>query len=432
MTGSQPPASTPGNQLQTGRGRRRRRHRLFALGTLGLLLAGQELAFRALFPLPEVTGFNRARYQLLARGDSRSRSIVQRGLVYDRLRFESQPDGFSEVHHLNLYGFRGSDFAIEPPKSGRRILVIGDSVTEGQGAPESGTISNSFARLLARDGDRAEVINLGVVAASLYQLLPLARDSIALLKPTDVILVLTANDLPAPPYPGDFDRPAPAFRRTAELWWVPRVVELFARIAQQEPIYRRWPHASVPFFLPVPDPANPWSRVKDRPPELDPALYQAMTAGRMNPWLMEQSNALPGMLAHDFDRAGGSPSRYLRRVAELCGTAQARLVVAYVPFCGVTSARYEPSLVKLGMAPSVAHGLATDPIYRRQNAMLAAVCRELNLPLADTTAALVHAEGAGTPQYWSYDTHPRPAGYATIARSIHGVWRQAAGPRRGG
>ena len=60
--------------------------------------------------------------------------MLERGLVYDRLLVESQADGFSETHGLNLYGFRGRDFAIHPSPGQRRVLLLGDSVTEGMGA----------------------------------------------------------------------------------------------------------------------------------------------------------------------------------------------------------------------------------------------------------------------------------------------------------
>jgi lysophospholipase L1-like esterase len=396
------------------------------------LLVGQEGCFRVLFPLPEVTGFNRVRYQILARGDPRSRSLLERGLVYDRLRFESEPDGFSEVHQLNLYGFRGSDFAIAPPGYGRRILVVGDSVVEGPGAPDSATLPSAFARRLARDGVRAEVINLGVAGAQLHHSVPLARDAIALLKPTDVIFVLSSNDVPAPPYPKELDLPAPRFRRSEGLWWMPRGVELVLRLANHEPIYRRWPHAAVPIFFPVPDPSNPWTRVKERPPKLDPALHRAMTEGKLNPWIIEQPEATPLMLSHDFARAGGSPRLYLNRVAASCRSANARLIVAYVPFSGVASRRYAPSLVKLGMDRTVAEALATDPRYRGQNAILAEVCHELRLPLADTTESLTRVEAEGTQLYWDFDGHPRPAGYAVIAQHIYDVWRRSDRAGRNG
>ena len=126
-----------------------------------------------------------------------------------------------------------------------------------------------------------------------------------------------------------------------------------------------------------------------------------MMAGTLNPWLKAQSDDLPGQLGHDFAK-GGSPVRHLTRIAEVCKSVGSRLMVAYVPFCGVVSRRYVPSLVELGMDRTTAEALAVDPIYRRQNRVTTGVCTSLELPLADATADLVQAEAAGVPQYWTY------------------------------
>ncbi len=99
------------------------------------------------------------------------------------------------------------------------------------------------------------------------------------------------------------------------------------------------------------------------------------------------------------------------------------MTIAYVPFCAVVNRRYVDPLVKLGMDRATAEAMSVDPIYRRQNQLMAEVCRSLGLPLVDATEDLVRADAAGTPQYWSFDTHPRPAGYATIARCIHRTLR---------
>jgi lysophospholipase L1-like esterase len=401
------------------------RHWWLKLAVLIFLLVAQEFIYRPIFPLPEVTGFNRIHYQLLAADDSRTRPIRQRGLAYDRLRFQSQPDGFSFIHRLNLYGFRGDDFTIAPPRRRRRILFVGDSVVEGQGAPESATISAVFSRLLQRDGKPADIINLGVVAASLNELTPLARDSVAVLKPTDVVLVLFANDLPAPRYQDAFDQRAPILRSRSRLAR-PRVLELLMRLVYDQPIYRRWPpHPVLPFFLPVPDSTNPWTGAIERPIELDRNLYKAMIGGKVNPWLWHQAKAIPAMLSHDFLEGDGSPAAHLKAIARWCKVGNAHLVVSYVPFCGVTSERYAPSLVKMGMEQSIAQALVSDPIYRRQNDLLVRLTRDQNLPFADTTEALKQAEAEGIPQYWNFDTHPRPSGYATIARRIYDVWQHA-------
>ncbi|HKM56828.1 MAG TPA: hypothetical protein VJY33_25710 [Isosphaeraceae bacterium] len=176
---SQPLEPAPCNPSVTiGDHVRRRPVWLFPALTLTLIAVGQEALFRSLFPFPEVAGFNRISYQMTAQGHPKLRAMLERGLVYDRLLVESEPDGHSEIHGLNVYGFRGRDFAIDPSPGRRRLLLIGDSVTEGMGAPDSATIACQLERLLARDGDRAEVINLGVIAATLNHTMVLARDAI--------------------------------------------------------------------------------------------------------------------------------------------------------------------------------------------------------------------------------------------------------------
>ena len=222
---------------------------------------------------------------------------------------------------MNLYGFRGPDFTIDPPSGRRRILLIGDSVTEGMGAPDSGTIVRQCERLLACEGDPAEVINLGVISATLAHVTILARDATFLLHPTDVVLILYANDLPAPAYEPGFDLPGPSFPRWQETWWMPRVATLFGRFVHDEPIYRRWPHAPIRFFAPVPDLANPWSDLARPHVGLEPDLFREMKAGTLNPWL-RGSRGHAADAAHDFSQ-GGSPERHLRRIAQVCDSVGA-------------------------------------------------------------------------------------------------------------
>jgi lysophospholipase L1-like esterase len=388
-----------------------------AASVVAVLAGAQELVFRAMFPLPEVVGFNRILYQKLAGAHPALQETLTRGLVYDRLLVQSAPDGFSETHRLNLYGFRGADFTLAPPADRRRILLIGDSITEGQGAAESGTIDAELRRLAARNRLPWEIVNLGVIGADLPELTALARDAIPLLNPRTVAVILYANDLPAPGYPARLDRPGPPFHRRRAPWWFPRAAELIGRVARGVPIYRRWPHRPVPIFAAVPDPSNPWGAWSAPPPHVDLALYRAMRAATLNPWLEGQSRALPGMLAHDFS-TGGSPVRFLARMQAVAAATGARLLVAYVPVAGVVHARYAPALIELGMAPAIAEALHRDPVYRGQNRLLADVCSALGLVFADATDDLVQAEAAGIPQYWPFDIHPRPAGYATIARRI--------------
>ncbi|OJW18959.1 MAG: hypothetical protein BGO49_18125 [Planctomycetales bacterium 71-10] len=411
----EPVASAP----RPARGPSRRRLWLFRILTLLTLAAGQEALFRLVFPRPEVVGFNRIHYQQMAQSHPQIGKAMGRGLVYDRLLIESRPDGFAEVHDLNAYGFRGPDFRADPDPARRRILVIGDSVVEGEGVGDRSTITAEWSRLLAGEGTPAEVINLGVIAASLPHLWILTRDAVNLLHPADVVVAIYPNDLPAPSEPSLLTAPAKTFARTPADYR-PWLVDLAERAIYEEPIHRRWFHPAIRFFAPVPDGTNPWS-ARDRPDGLKPELYEDMKAGRLNPWLWHQSQDAPRQLAHDF-ATGGSPVHFLERMHDTCRAAGARMMVAYTPFCGIVHPRYASALVELGMDPATASALATDPKYRGQNRVMADVCRELGLPLADATADLEAAE-AVAPQYWPYDTHPNADGYATIARRIHETWK---------
>jgi hypothetical protein len=91
---------------------------VFALAVASALATAQELAFRGVFCVPKVAGFNRIHYQRMDGVHPSFGAALKRGLVYDRLLFESEPDGFAEVHNLNLYGFRTHDFAIDPRAPG--------------------------------------------------------------------------------------------------------------------------------------------------------------------------------------------------------------------------------------------------------------------------------------------------------------------------
>ncbi len=393
---------------------------LFRLVTLLVLVAGQEALFRIMFPRPEVVGFNRIHYQQMAQSHPQFSKAMERGLVYDRLLMESRPDGFAEIHDLNMYGFRGPDFRVDPDPARRRILVVGDSVVEGEGVGDDETITAEWSRILAREGTPAEVVNLGVVAASLPHLWILTRDAVNLLHPADVVVSLYCNDLPAPDDPKLLQAPTETFPRVPADRR-PRIVDLIDRAIYEKPIHRRWFHPTIRFFSPVPDGTNPWSGDVPKPESLRADLYEDMKAARIIPWLYAQSRDMPRLLSHDFS-TGGSPVEFLRRMRDVCRAAGARMMVAYTPFCGVVHPRYAQTLIDLGMDPDEAAALAVDPKYRNQNRVTADACRELDLPLADSTPDLEAAE-AVAPQYWAYDSHPNARGYATVARRIHETWR---------
>ena len=98
-------------------------------------------------------------------------------------------------------------------------------------------------------------------------------------------------------------------------------------------------------------------------------------------------------------------------------------MVAYVPFCGVTHGRYATSLGKMGMEPSIAIAATTDSIYRRPERYACQVLsgRESQRSQIRQEALILCGETEGNAQSpGDFDTHPLPAGYATITHHIYG------------
>ncbi|MCX6709358.1 MAG: SGNH/GDSL hydrolase family protein, partial [Candidatus Woesearchaeota archaeon] len=69
------------------------------------------------------------------------------------------------IETVNSDGFRGRDYSIEKPKGVYRIIVLGDSFTEGFGVNDNETFSYCLEQMLNSlniSGKRFEVLNLGV------------------------------------------------------------------------------------------------------------------------------------------------------------------------------------------------------------------------------------------------------------------------------
>lgn len=419
--------SEPSRPGSPGRKISNRRRHLFVMVLLVAILVFQEVAFRLVFPIPETTRFNRIRYQLLAETDPRFQPLMKRGLVYDKIRFESSPDGWSHLHNLNRFGFRERDFAITPSPGRKRLLVVGDSVTEGQGAAASQTIPAQLGTLL---GNGYEVLNLGVVAATLDKVVQLSCDSTALLTPQTLVLVLNANDTVAPL--DQYKTPSITELRVMLAKIVqdeadnkaesrlPRFLAVVQRLVNQGPVYSRFFTKTIRYFAPTPDSTNPFKPDSPPLPGLKPELENAMRAGQLNPWLIQQSELMPNMIRTDLT-VRRSLELYLRVIQQMCQSLNVKFVLAYVPSHGTVHPRYAQPLMDLKMPESIARSLSTDPEYKMQAIQIKAMCDRLNIPFVDTTPALVAEEAKGQPQFWAYDSHPRPEGYSTIAKQIAGL-----------
>jgi hypothetical protein len=92
---------------------------------------------------------------------------------------------------INSLGLRGPELR---PKAGRRVAVFGDSFVFGTGVDEEHTFTTHLERLLRRQAEDADVVNLGVNGFSTDQELLLLQETVDRLRPDVVVLVMCDND----------------------------------------------------------------------------------------------------------------------------------------------------------------------------------------------------------------------------------------------
>jgi hypothetical protein len=390
---------------------------------LALALVLCEAAARLVFPVPEVSNFNRIAFtptgifggvDELSGADptpplGRSKT-PRRPLRNVLVAWGSEPDGREFSHALNLYGFRGPDFQVQPREGVRRVLFLGDSFTEGFGAQDDETLPVAFERL---SEEPTEALNLGIAGTQLPHYTRLARVAIPLLKPDVVFLVLYANDFPLRvKHEPRSDAFAPRWNR----WWTPRLFSTAAGLAEGDTpalFYHRGP---FPFFLPVPHPSNPMSQEPREPdPDVRPDIWRAMRWGQFNPFVRQGTMRMERELAQPLDEVSGGRS-YLTKLRGMAAGVGASLVATYVPLHVTVSDHYYPLCLDMGVRfgrPT----LVTDEYVRHQSD-LAGILGELGIPFVDPTDAMRAAEGGGQRLYVGYDPHLNAAGYRLLAEEL--------------
>jgi lysophospholipase L1-like esterase len=377
----------------------------------------QEIAFRWVLPVPEVRSFNRINYSLLHVYHTRLFEVRRKGLSNVKILWESEPDGFAFEHTLNLYGFRGPDFKIEPNTGRRRVVFVGDSYVEGCGAADADTLPEQFQHVLG-EGHPVEAINLGVLAIGFPEYVRIVRDSVPLLHPETVFLVTCWNDFPAPPLNEDETRAAAQFERLNP--WVPRAVQAIGLLREGMAVPRRWPSGPYPCFEAVPVRSNPLSA--GLPPRaIEPSILRAMERGKLNPWLWTSADMNNRVLEANFPKTGGI-GRHLAYLADVCRAQGSRLIVVYIPYHVATNDAYAAVQKNVLALPPDALLTLAHKVHDLQCSHLVEVTRSLNIPFLDTTEAFVQAEQTQGHVFWPVDGHCTAAGYRLIADACARCW----------
>lgn len=101
----------------------------------------------------------------------------------------------------NSGGFRGREFAAEPPPGTLRIAVAGDSFTMGDGVVEEEAYPHVLEEILHERGcGPVEVLNFGLAGLNVHQVARRARKLGDLYHPHILVYGMTANDIEGPSY----------------------------------------------------------------------------------------------------------------------------------------------------------------------------------------------------------------------------------------
>jgi lysophospholipase L1-like esterase len=109
----------------------------------------------------------------------------------------------------NSHGFRDREFAFDKPAGTLRIVMLGDSFTEGWGVPERDTFSKRIERRYNEQGIKTEVINTGVGNYNTIQEVELFLTDAYRYHPDIVVLNFVFNDAEPVPH----ERPPSFFMR---------------------------------------------------------------------------------------------------------------------------------------------------------------------------------------------------------------------------
>ena len=103
---------------------------------------------------------------------------------------------FHYIQRVNHVGLRGEDFNVEKAVDTYRILMLGDSFTNGRGVRDDETFSALLEESLSTAGRKVQVLNAGVDSYSpILSYRQLATNFGALLDPDLVVLNFDMSDL---------------------------------------------------------------------------------------------------------------------------------------------------------------------------------------------------------------------------------------------
>jgi len=378
-----------------------------------VLFAFQELLFRFVFPLPEISNFNRINYSMLVRDASEEQTLSLSNAAFT---WASVPDGAEFVHHLNLYGFRDKTWSV---KGGKRVMFVGDSFVEGFMAADDETIPRGFESAARAYGEELETINLGTGASGIADYLDVIRDAVPIFQPQTVVLVIYAND-----FGGDktaikqLDTDTTAKRTNP---YIPRLYSVIAGLVRGDSVATHWP--KKPFlFLPTAgsgrSPLHDEAFVERIGSFVSPEILESMKEGMFNPFVVNEYTNYEAFLSRPTELP-----RIVEATKNYIEAQGSKLVVVHIPYKGQVSDHYREYTKQYDENKAPA-SLMGDK-YQLHASLLAAECTRLGVPFLDMNDFLRKRETGGERMYWDYDEHMKAAAYLATGEEIYRFWSSA-------
>lgn len=369
------------------------------------VLLFQELVFRTLFPLPELSNFDRAKY-IAGNKEGKNYAFYRNSNWY----WQSELDTAHKfVHHLNKYGFRDSEWKVKKEAKKKRVLFIGDSFLEGVMAEQNQTITEGFKS--ADKEQKFEVMNGGIMGVGISSYLQLMSDAIPTFKPDVVCMVLYANDLTSK----KIRLPSSLFVPKEYNPLTPRLVELIIQLKKGKPIPTVFNASEKPFLPSIKDNNFPWlDKESILVLNTTAKVKNSIVDGETNPFKVNQIlRSQKGLIqTPELDQLFD----FMVEMRKIYAT---KFIVSYIPARHqITNYYYQFDKEFCVLKCPEKLDLTTDKYNQHQN-YLKDICIQREVPFLDLSSPLKKLEQSKEHIYWKYDEHMKGNYYLLIGKELH-------------
>jgi len=112
----------------------------------------------------------------------------------DQTHWLKKPE-YSYIRHTNSMGYSDMEWPLAKPNGQRRILSLGDSFTEGDGAPYDSSYVSQLRKLLNKESDNCYVMNAGICGSDPFISFVNYRDRLQKYQPDLILQTISSGDM---------------------------------------------------------------------------------------------------------------------------------------------------------------------------------------------------------------------------------------------